>query len=188
MSMSRPSLTWRNERRRQAEHRTSLCSTRLSDHPVHLQLGSLVLRSRGCKVQEPFREVESAGARWRCPSTKNRPSESLGGEPRVCESGTVKTYWVITVRDPGDHEARISRYERRFEFDDLERAYECALGAHKAGFEVSAAKVSATRGRGSDRGSRERSNRNFPEVRSVGPLLPPVDTASTGRRAHRAPF
>ena len=57
----------------------------------------------------------------------------------------MKTYWVITVKDPGDREAGVSRYGRRFEFGDEEEAYECALAAHKAGFEVSAAKVSATR-------------------------------------------
>jgi hypothetical protein len=56
----------------------------------------------------------------------------------------MQTYWVITVRDPGDREAGISRYERRFEFDELERAFECAQGAQRAGFEISAAKVSAT--------------------------------------------
>lgn len=54
-------------------------------------------------------------------------------------------YWIVTVRDPGDHEAGVLRYERRFEFGDLEEAFGCAQSAQRAGFEVSAAKVFATR-------------------------------------------
>jgi hypothetical protein len=60
-------------------------------------------------------------------------------EPRM------KMYWVITVKDPGDREAGVCRYERRFEFGDPKEALECAQGAKKAGFDVSAAKVLATR-------------------------------------------
>ena len=100
----------------------------------------------------------------------------------------MKTYWVITVKDPGDREAGVSRYGRRFEFGDEEEAYECALAAHKAGFEVLAAKVSATRGKGPDRGPRERSGRTYFEAGSVGPLLPSLQTELGGRRAHRAPL
>jgi hypothetical protein len=51
------------------------------------------------------------------------------------------TYWVIIVKDPGDLEAGIFPYERRFAFDDLEDAYRCALGAKSAGFDLSVAKV-----------------------------------------------
>jgi hypothetical protein len=57
----------------------------------------------------------------------------------------IRAYWVITVKDPGDLEAGVCRYERRFEFGDPEQALECAQSAKKAGFEVSAAKVIATR-------------------------------------------
>lgn len=57
----------------------------------------------------------------------------------------IRTYWVITVRDPGDREAGVFRCERRFEFGDLEEAFECARSAQRAGFEISAAKVFATR-------------------------------------------
>ena len=62
--------------------------------------------------------------------------------------GCMEAYYlVITVKDPGDREAGISPCERRFQFDDPEEALECAHGAHRAGFEVSAATVSATRTR-----------------------------------------
>ena len=94
----------------------------------------------------------------------------------------MKTYWVITVKDPGDHEAGISRYERRFEFGDLEEALECALGAQKAGFTVSTAKVSATPGNRPDPASRERW-----KVGSVRPHLPPLHMQPGGRRAHGDP-
>jgi hypothetical protein len=57
----------------------------------------------------------------------------------------VKTYWVITVKEPGNRGAGVSRYERRFEFGDLRKALECAQGARRAGFRVSAAKVSTSR-------------------------------------------
>ena len=59
----------------------------------------------------------------------------------------MTTYWVITVRDPGDREAGVFGYERRFEFGDLEEAYRCAKSAQEAGFKVSAARVVATRER-----------------------------------------
>jgi len=65
---------------------------------------------------------------------------------RECAPG-ARTYWVITVKDPGDREAGVIRYERRFEFDDLEEAYRCAQGADQAGFEIAVAKVFATRDR-----------------------------------------
>ena len=57
----------------------------------------------------------------------------------------MKTYWVITVKDPGDREAGVSGYERRFEFDDVERAFACSQRALKAGFGVSSTKVSTTK-------------------------------------------
>jgi hypothetical protein len=59
----------------------------------------------------------------------------------------MKTYWVMTVKDPGNRRAGVSRYERRFEFGELKEALECAQSARKAGFEVSAAKVSTTKER-----------------------------------------
>jgi hypothetical protein len=59
----------------------------------------------------------------------------------------MSTYWVITVKDPGDREAGISGYERRFEFGDTEEAFRCAKDANGAGFKVAAAKVFATRKR-----------------------------------------
>lgn len=62
----------------------------------------------------------------------------------MAEPGT-RFYWIITVRDPGDREAGVLRYERRFEFGDLDEAFECARSAGKAGFAVSAARVFATR-------------------------------------------
>ena len=68
--------------------------------------------------------------------------------PRMAERG-VTTYWVITVKDPGDRETGVLRYERRFEFDDLEAAFHCTKGASEAGFEVSVARVLATRERSS---------------------------------------
>jgi len=49
----------------------------------------------------------------------------------------MKTHWVIIVKDPGDREAGLPGYERRFEFDDVERAFACSQGALKAGFGVS---------------------------------------------------
>ena len=58
-------------------------------------------------------------------------------------------YWVITVKDPGDLEAGVFPYERRFDFDDLEEAYRCAQGAKSAGFDISVAKVLASRERSS---------------------------------------
>ena len=60
---------------------------------------------------------------------------------RLCD---VRTYWVITVKDPADRGAGISGYERRFEFGDTEEAFQCAKGAQGAGFDVSAAKVVAS--------------------------------------------
>jgi hypothetical protein len=57
----------------------------------------------------------------------------------------MKTYWVVTVRDPGDRRAGVSRYERRFEFGEPNEASECVQGARKAGFQVWAANVSTTR-------------------------------------------
>ena len=57
----------------------------------------------------------------------------------------MKTYWVITVKDPGDREAGVSGYERRFEFDDVERAFACSKRAMKAGFGVSSTKVATTK-------------------------------------------
>jgi len=77
------------------------------------------------------------------------PDIALGrseSSQRVCAPG-ARTYWVITVKDPGDLEAGVIRYERRFEFDDLEEAYRCAQGADQAGFEIAVAKVFATRDR-----------------------------------------
>jgi len=59
----------------------------------------------------------------------------------------MSTYWVITVKDPGDRVAGTLGYERRFEFGDTEEAFQCAKGAQEAGFDVSAAKVLATRER-----------------------------------------
>ena len=59
----------------------------------------------------------------------------------------MKSHWVITVKDPGDRGAGVFGYERRFEFGDTEEAFRCAKGAQEAGFEVSAAKVFATRER-----------------------------------------
>jgi hypothetical protein len=59
----------------------------------------------------------------------------------------IRTYWVITVKDPGDRVAGVFGYERRFEFGDLEEAFQCAKDAQEAGFEVSSAKVFATRER-----------------------------------------
>ena len=53
----------------------------------------------------------------------------------------MSTYWVITVKDPGDRVAGTLGYERRFEFGDTEEAFQCAKGAQEAGFDVSAAKV-----------------------------------------------
>lgn len=57
----------------------------------------------------------------------------------------MRTYWVVTVIDPGDYVARVFGYERRFEFGDLEEAFLCAKAAQEAGFKVSAAEVFATR-------------------------------------------
>jgi hypothetical protein len=62
----------------------------------------------------------------------------------MVEPGT-RIYWIITVRDPGDREAGVERYERRFEFGNLEDAFACARSAREAGFTISAAKVVATR-------------------------------------------
>ncbi len=76
------------------------------------------------------------------PTSPRRPESS----ERVCAPG-ARTYWVITVKDPGDREAEIFRYERRFEFDDLEEAYRCAQGADQAGLRFAVAKVFATRDR-----------------------------------------
>ena len=59
----------------------------------------------------------------------------------------MRTYWVISVKDPGDRGAGIFGYERRFEFRDLEEAFRCAKGAQAAGFEVAAARVFARSGR-----------------------------------------
>lgn len=59
----------------------------------------------------------------------------------------MRTYWVITVKDPGDPAAGAFGYERRFEFGDLEEAFRCANDAHEAGFKVATAKVIATRER-----------------------------------------
>lgn len=59
----------------------------------------------------------------------------------------MKTYWVVIVKDTGDYGAGVSRYERRFEFGDTEEAFQCAKGAQTAGFDVSAAKVYASRER-----------------------------------------
>jgi hypothetical protein len=59
----------------------------------------------------------------------------------------MRTYWVITVKDPGDRDAGVFGYERRFEFGDLEEAFRCAKDANEAGFKVAAAKVFATRER-----------------------------------------
>jgi hypothetical protein len=59
----------------------------------------------------------------------------------------MMTYWVITVKDPGDHMAGVFGYERRFEFGDPEEAFQCAQRAQAAGFMVSAAKVFANRER-----------------------------------------
>jgi len=59
----------------------------------------------------------------------------------------MRTYWVVTVKEPGDRGAGISGYERRFEFASLEEAFRCAKGAQEAGFEVAAARVFATRER-----------------------------------------
>ena len=59
----------------------------------------------------------------------------------------MKTYWVITVKEARDCGAGVSGYERRFEFGDTEEAFQCAKGAQTAGFDVSAAKVSASRER-----------------------------------------
>jgi hypothetical protein len=58
----------------------------------------------------------------------------------------MRAHWVITVKDPGDREAGVLGYERRFEFGDPEEAFRCAKGAQEAGFEVAAARV-ATRER-----------------------------------------
>ena len=55
----------------------------------------------------------------------------------------MSTYWVITVKDPGDRSAGGSEYERRFEFGDAEEAFRCAKDANEAGFKVAAAKVFA---------------------------------------------
>ncbi len=57
----------------------------------------------------------------------------------------MKTHWVITVKDPRDREAGLPGYERRFEFDDVERAFACSQGALKAGFGVSSTKVLTTK-------------------------------------------
>ena len=59
----------------------------------------------------------------------------------------MKTYWVVIVKDTGDCGAGVSGYERRFEFGDTEEAFQCAKGAQTAGFDVSAAKVYASRER-----------------------------------------
>ena len=56
----------------------------------------------------------------------------------------MRSYWVITVKDAGDRGTRVLGYERRFEFGDPEEAFRCAKGAKEAGFEVAAARVSAT--------------------------------------------
>lgn len=66
----------------------------------------------------------------------------------------MRTYWVITVKAPGDLVAGVSGYERRFEFGDLEEASRCANDARGAGFEVAAARVFATRERLSSTASR----------------------------------
>jgi hypothetical protein len=57
------------------------------------------------------------------------------------------TYWVITVKDPGDPETGVLPYERRFAFDDVEEAYRCAQGAKVVGFDISVAKVLTSRER-----------------------------------------
>ena len=57
----------------------------------------------------------------------------------------MKTYWVITVRDPGDRETGVSGYEHRLAFDDVERAFACSQEALRAGFGVSSTKVSTTK-------------------------------------------
>ena len=59
----------------------------------------------------------------------------------------MSTYWVITVTDLGDRGAGLSGYERRFEFGDIEDAFQCAKSAQAAGFMVSAARVLASRER-----------------------------------------
>jgi hypothetical protein len=59
----------------------------------------------------------------------------------------MQTYWVIAVKDPGDRQPGVTKYERRFEFDELAEALECAQRAKKSGFDVSAAKVSTSRER-----------------------------------------
>ena len=59
----------------------------------------------------------------------------------------MKTYWVIIVKEARDCGAGVSGYERRFEFGDTEEAFKCAKGAQEAGFDVSAAKVYASRER-----------------------------------------
>jgi hypothetical protein len=76
----------------------------------------------------------------------------------------MKTYWVITVKDPGDPVAGISRYESRFEFDDLQEAFECALSAHRAGFRILTAKVSTTGANGPEHGSHGVSGRTHDQV------------------------
>lgn len=59
----------------------------------------------------------------------------------------MRTYWVITIKEPGDPAAGTFGYERRFEFGDLEEAFRCASDAREAGFEVATAKVFANRER-----------------------------------------
>ena len=66
----------------------------------------------------------------------------------------MRTYWVITVKDPGDRDAGVSGYERRFEFGDLEEALRCANDANGAGFKVATAKVGCYRSRVVARASR----------------------------------
>jgi hypothetical protein len=64
----------------------------------------------------------------------------------MAATGTsTRMYWLITVKDAGDLAAGVFPYERRFEFSDLEEAFQCAKGAQEAGFDVSASKVVATK-------------------------------------------
>lgn len=58
-----------------------------------------------------------------------------------------RTYWVITVVDPADLERGIEKYEKRFQFDDLEEAYACATAAQAAKFTVTTSKVETVRGK-----------------------------------------
>jgi hypothetical protein len=67
--------------------------------------------------------------------------------PDTAAPADMRTYWVITVKDPGDRGAGVFGYERRFEFGDPEEAFRCAKVAQEAGFEVASARVFATRER-----------------------------------------